>query len=243
MVTLKTSPFKTNKWLVAGAICLAMNALMGVVALSSLSTFNTLVFLSAAPIFNSLYIGIFERRMPTRGEWLFISVALACLATYFGRGITGDGRGILAGLMAGVALAGFFYFQRQLAGLVSPIGQPLNQTTILLGNLWGFIVLGVITFLDGSLILPTVQDACLIVGMGIFQTAIPMVLMFEALPKLKPMYDGFVPSVTAILSPVMTWALLGEQLPSVLDYAVALLFLTVMIEVNTRNKQKANGKR
>jgi threonine/homoserine efflux transporter RhtA len=79
--------------------------------------------------------------------------------------------------------------------------------------------------------------------MGIFQTAIPMVLMFEALPKLKPMYDGFVPSVTAILSPVMTWALLGEQLPSVLDYAVALLFLTVMIEVNTRNKQKANGKR
>ena len=92
---------------VTAALLFALDNVMFIVSITRTSVANTLLMISLSPLFAGLLTRIVLRRQVPRRTWLAIGGgAVATLVIMFGSLDTGDLPGILAGLVASIAIGG-----------------------------------------------------------------------------------------------------------------------------------------
>jgi drug/metabolite transporter (DMT)-like permease len=178
-----------------------VQAVLFVTSITTTTVANTLVALSAAPLFTALYERVlFQRPLPRR-LWWTIAAAMAGIVVMFG-GTLGGGRllGNLAGLGAAAGYGAVFSVIRHhrevsmvpamgLGGLVAALlvaipADPLSITASDLGYLT----------LSGLVVLP--------VAFGLLAVA----------PRLAPAPEvGLITLLETVLGPLWVWLALGEN--------------------------------
>lgn len=176
-------------------------AVLFVTSITTTTVANTLVALSAAPLFAAIYERILFRNRLTPQMWAIIAMALVGILIIFGGAIGGGSlSGNLAGLGAAAGYGGVFVVIRHnrtvnmvpamgLGGLmaalaVSPWADPLSVTWAGMGYL----------ALSGLLVLP--------VAFGLLAIA----------PRFAPAPEvGLVTLLETVLGPLWVWLALGEE--------------------------------
>lgn len=172
-----------------------------VVAITNTTVANTLVALSAAPLFAALYERVFFRQILPRRLWLVIFMAMAGIAVMFSDSLgTGGIRGDVAGLGAAAAFGGTFVV----------ISHHRDRTMVPAMGLGGLVAAAIALPLADPLSVSSSDVAYLAIS-GLAVLPIGFGLLAVA-PRFIPAPEvGLITLLEAILGPFWVWLALGEQ--------------------------------
>lgn len=191
----------------ASALCWAVMFSAFMLALTMTSVANVLVMMSAGPLLTALLARSFaDHHLPPR-TWAAIALGSAGIAWMFGQEL---GRG--AGSLAGMAVA-----------LCVPLASALNWTLLQRArhaadagaDMLGAVMLGAL--LSAALMLPlawplraSVHDLGLLAGLGLFQLALPCVLVVRLTRHLPAPELALLSLLETVFGVLWAWLGAGE---------------------------------
>jgi drug/metabolite transporter (DMT)-like permease len=185
------------------------------VALTMTRVANVLVTMSISPLLTAVFARVFlHHRQPAR-TWIAIAVAGAGIAWMFGRSMQAADARSLAGMAVALAVplaSAMNYTVLQHAGRARPVEDDSAQTTAQQPDLFSAVLIG--AAISALVTLPlawpfqsNVHDLVLLLGLGVFQLAIPCLLLVRvarALPAPEVALLGLLEVIFGVL-----WAWIG----------------------------------
>lgn len=209
-------PISFSKWQLFSATCLASQSIFFSIAILISSTADTFLITNAAPLYMVFWQAVFDKKYPTKVEILIIIIALFGLTLFFIDSLSHTNiSGLVASIITGFAFAGHIYAQGRVGKEGRLNGDPLTMGSIFLGSLIAACIGLTINslFLSTQIFsIPPWAILC-VVGLGIFQFAIPMLLWAKAIPHIPSLLAAFMPTLVAVWAPCWTYFLLSEPFP------------------------------
>jgi len=185
------------------------------VALTMTRVANVLVTMSISPLLTAVFARVFlHHRQPPR-TWIAIAVAGAGIAWMFGRSMQAADARSLAGMAVALAVplsSAMNYTVLQHAGRARPVDDDSAQTTAQQPDLFSAVLIG--AAISALVTLPlawpfqsNAHDLVLLFGLGVFQLAIPCLLLVRvarALPAPEVALLGLLEVIFGVL-----WAWIG----------------------------------
>ena len=185
------------------------------VALTMTRVANVLVTMSISPLLTAVFARVFlHHRQPPR-TWIAIAVAGAGIAWMFGRSMQAADARSLAGMAVALAVplsSAMNYTVLQHAGRARPVEDDSAQTTAQQPDLFSAVLIG--AAISALVTLPlawpfqsNAHDLVLLFGLGVFQLAIPCLLLVRvarALPAPEVALLGLLEVIFGVL-----WAWIG----------------------------------
>ena len=237
-------PLSFSRWQWFSALGLALQTVCFSIAILTTSTADTFLVTNATPVYMVIWQSIFERRFPTRPELLIVIIATGGLAMFFYEALASASTlGLLAGLCAGFAFAAHIYGQGRVGREGKRDGEPLTLGSVLLGGLVAAAVALPLNALFGQqrFVAAPLWAVFCVIGLGVFQFAIPMMLWARALPAISPLFAAFMPTLIAIWAPCLTYLLLAEPFPGAVSLLGAVVVHAAVIVAASRNLRGARA--
>jgi len=195
----KLLPLNKIKLLVAASY--ALTVISFVAATKWTSAANAILLQSSAPIYIAMFGGIFLNENLKRIDVFSIVIVLLGMLCFFGDELSLSGmRGNILGLVSGFAFASFILFTRKFQ----------NESAISM-IVWGNFLAASISlpFAFGSA-LPSQQDWFGLLGLGIFQLALPYALYSKAIVRVRAIDAILILLIEPVLNPIWVFLILGE---------------------------------
>ena len=199
-------------------VCWSVMFTAFMVALTMTRVANVLVTMSISPLLTAVFARVFlHHRQPPR-TWVAIAVAGAGIAWMFGRSMQAADAGSLAGM--GVALAvpvssALNYTVLQHAGRAKPADDDSAQTAAQQPDLFSAVLIG--AAISALVTLPlawpfksNAHDLGLLFGLGIFQLAIPCLLLVRVARSLPAPEVALLGLLEVIFGVLWAWIGAGE---------------------------------
>lgn len=185
---------------IGGALALAGAQFFFVLATKQTTAANAVLIQFAAPIYVAIFGIWFLKEKLKPADWLSMAAIGFGLLLFFSGELSAKGLwGNINALISGVALAWFILFMRKQAS-----GSTIE--TVFLGNiLAGFI--GLPALLQAS---PTVTDWAGLLFLGIFQMALPFMLVTITIRHLTAIEAILIQTLEPILNPIWVFLIVGE---------------------------------
>lgn len=185
----------------------ALNTILFVVAVASTTVANTLVIMSAAPLFAAVIGRVALGERPPLRTWFAILLAMAGILVIVGDGLSaGTWIGDLVALAAAVALGAHFVLVRA--------ARPVDMMPAV--GLSGLLVAAVAVIAADSLVLSPVQFGWMAL-LGLLILPVSFGLLTAAPIYLSAAEVGLVVLLETVLGPLWVWLVIGER-PS--DFAL-----------------------
>lgn len=185
----------------------ALNTILFVVAVATTTVANTLVIMSAAPLFAAVIGRIALGERPPARTWIAIIVAILGIVVIVADGLSvGTWIGDLVALAAAIALGGHFVLVRA--------ARPVDMMPAV--GLSGLLVAAVALIAADSLALSPVQFGWMAL-LGLLILPVSFGLLTAAPIYLSAAEVGLVVLLETVLGPLWVWLVIGEK-PS--DYAL-----------------------
>jgi len=205
------------------------------IALTLTTVANTLIVLSVAPVLTALLARVFlrERAIPAR-TWVAITLASLGLAWMFGHGFQG---GHVVGMLVafGVPLASASNFI-----ITRKFGQTIDLIpAIFIGGVISALVM--LPFAWGELSTGSISshDLSLLAALGIFQLALPCMLMVRAARHLSAPELALLALLEVLLGPLWAWLGAGEvPAASTLTGGAVVLGALILNEASTMRRSR-----
>lgn len=178
----------------------ALNTILFVVAVATTTVANTLVIMSAAPLFAALIGRAFLGERPPPRTWISIAVAIAGIGLIVGDGLSvGTWIGDLIALAAAIALGGHFVLVRA--------ARPVDMMPAV--GLSGLLVAAVALIAADSLALTPVQFGWMAL-LGLLILPVSFGLLTLAPIYLSAAEVGLVVLLETVLGPLWVWLVMDE---------------------------------
>lgn len=178
----------------------ALNTILFVVAVDTTTVANTLVIMSAAPLFAALIGRAFLGERPPLRTWIAIAIAIAGIALIVGDGLSvGTWIGDLIALAAAIALGGHFVLVRA--------ARPVDMMPAVC--LSGLVVAAVSLLAADSLALTPVQFGWMAL-LGLLILPVSFGLLTLAPIYLSAAEVGLVVLLETVLGPLWVWLVMDE---------------------------------
>ena len=239
-------PISFSKFQWFSAVCFMCQTVFFSVAILLISTADTFLISNAAPVYMVFWQAIFDHRLPSPMELLIVGIAGIGLCLFFVGSLTAmtspnHFAGLLAALVAGLAFAGLIFGQGRVGLEGTKNGEQYTLGSVLLGSALTCCVAFPLSILYSpvrTIAAPAWAIWC-IVGLGIFQFAIPMMLWAKSLPRIPPLFAAFMPTLIAVWAPFWTYLLLDEPFPGAVTIigAVIVHFAVLAAALRRLNSQ------
>jgi len=183
------------------AAVFAVNTILFVVAVATTTVANTLVIMSAAPLFAALIGRAFLGERPPARTWIAIAAAILGIVVIVWDGLSaGTWIGDLIALAAAVALGGHFVLVRA--------ARPVDMMPAI--GLSGLVVAAVALIAADSLALTPVQFGWMAL-LGLLILPVSFGLLTLAPIYLSAAEVGLVVLLETVLGPLWVWLVMGEE--------------------------------
>ncbi|WP_420562020.1 DMT family transporter [Thalassobaculum sp.] len=200
------------------AVLFAINTILFVVAVATTTVANTLVIMSAAPLFAALIGRAFLGERPPARTWIAIGIAIAGIVVIVGDGLSvGTWIGDLTALAAAIALGGHFVLVRA--------ARPVDMMPAV--GLSGLLVAAVSLIVADSLTLTPVQFGWMAL-LGLIILPVSFGLLTLAPIYLSAAEVGLVVLLETVLGPLWVWLVMGEE-PSVNALIGGAIVITALV--------------
>lgn len=200
------------------AVLFAINTILFVVAVATTTVANTLVIMSAAPLFAALIGRAFLGERPPARTWIAIGIAIAGIVVIVGDGLSvGTWIGDLTALAAAIALGGHFVLVRA--------ARPVDMMPAV--GLSGLLVAAVSLIVADSLALTPVQFGWMAL-LGLIILPVSFGLLTLAPIYLSAAEVGLVVLLETVLGPLWVWLVMGEE-PSVNALIGGAIVITALV--------------
>jgi drug/metabolite transporter (DMT)-like permease len=219
-------PLSFSRWQWFSAFALAVQTICFSIAIILSSTADTFLVCNAAPVYMVFWQAVFDRRLPTRVEAFIVGGAMIGLVLFFAESLSKtSNEGFFASIIAGLAFAGHIYAQGRVGSEGLKNGEQLTLGSVLLGSLLTICLAFPLSLIfAGAHTSPVSIGAIgLLVCLGVFQFALPMMLWARSLPFIPPLIAAFMPTLIAIWAPCWTYLLLSEAFPGALTLLGAVI--------------------
>ncbi len=185
-------------------VCWAVMFTCFMIALTLTSTANTLVVNSLSPLITALLAWIVLKSPIPGRTWLSIAVAIVGTGIMFGSAIEGK---------TGAALGMMIAFGVPVAAAINLINLKKNgehidlAPAVLIGAIISCLVMLPLSFPFAA----SVKDIALLAVLGVFQLAIPCVLLIRAAKHLSAPETALLGMIEVIIGPLWTWLFVGEN--------------------------------
>ncbi len=201
------------------ALCFVGSSVLFVTALYYTSVANTLVIISAAPMFGAIQSAVFlKEKLPLR-TWIAIALSMACVAVIL-YGSLGGGTiwGDVAALVQAMFMAGTFVLVRVRPGV--------NMVPAM--GISGLLI--AVAFLPLALSAPVPSESVPLLGLLCF-AVLPLAFgLLTLAPRYIPAPEvSMIMLLEMILGPLFTWIAVSEAVPMSTVVGGALLFGTLTI--------------
>lgn len=196
----------------------ALNTILFVVAVATTTVANTLVIMSAAPLFAAVIGRIALGERPPLRTWIAIAVAILGIVVIVADGLTvGTWIGDLIALAAAIALGGHFVLVRA--------ARPVDMMPAV--GLSGLLVAAVALIAADSLTLTPVQFGWMAL-LAVLILPVSFGLLTMAPIYLSAAEVGLVVLLETVLGPLWVWMVVGEE-PG--DYALVggVIVITALV--------------
>lgn len=209
--------FRSPRVVWMSGVCWSVMFTAFMVALTMTRVANVLVTMSISPLLTAVFARIFlHHRQPPR-TWVAIAVAGAGIAWMFGRSMQTADASSLAGMAVALAVplaSALNYTVLQHAGRALPAGDDATQTPAAQPDMLSAVLIG--AAISALVTLPLAwpfksnpHDLGLLFGLGIFQLAIPCLLLVRVarvLPAAEVALLGLLEVIFGVL-----WAWIGAD--------------------------------
>lgn len=210
---------RIGRWGLVAAVLFAVNSLFFVTSVMLTTVANTLLIISAAPLFAALWSWLFLREQVRSRTWAAIAAGFAGMLIIFGGSLGG---GSLVGDLCAVGTACF------LAGNLTVLRhvRAINMLPAL--ALAGFLfALAALPF-AGELAL-SARDTVLLVLLGVVIVPLSFALITTG-PRYLPAAEvSLIMLLEAILGPLWVWLVIGEVPPAATFAGGAVILATLAI--------------
>ena len=204
LIALRRSPFKMGRPGLVSGILWAVMFTAFMIALTFTSTANTLVVMSISPLVTTLLARAFLKDPVPIGTWIAAGAATVGIAWMFGSDLTAHTARDLMGMLIALSI---------------PIAGAINVVTLRAASaeldLRPAVMLGggISCVIALPLALPlqaTPKDITLLAFLGVFQVALPCLLMVLAARVLLAPEIALIGLLEVILGPLWAWLGAGE---------------------------------
>lgn len=214
-------------------VCWAVMFTCFMIALTLTSTANTLIVNSLSPLITALLAwAILKSPIPGR-TWIAIGVAIIGMAIMFGSALDGSGNAALGMMIAfGVPVAAA-------ANLIN-IKRSGGKVDLAPAVLIGAVLSCVVTLPLSLPFAASAKDVFFLGILGVFQLAIPCVLLIRAAQHLSAPETALLGMLEVIMGPLWTW-LFASEIPSgnTLIGGAIVIGALVLNEVVPKSKARA----
>ncbi|TAG47195.1 MAG: DMT family transporter [Betaproteobacteria bacterium] len=202
-------------------VCWAVMFTCFMIALTLTSTANTLIVNSLSPLITALLAWIVLKSPIPGRTWLAIAVAIIGMALMFGSALEGK---------SGAALGMMIAFGVPVAAAVNLINLKKAGAQIDLAPavLIGAIISCAITLPLSLPFSASLKDVALLALLGVFQLAIPCVLLIRAVKHLSAPETALLGMLEIIMGPLWTWLFAGET-PALLTLVGATIVIAALV--------------
>lgn len=204
-----------------GAVCLCISMTLFTVANKLTSAANAIVIQYTAPIFVILFMWLFLRERPKRGDVVACICVLMGIVCFFLDGITAGGMaGNLVALAAGAAYGGVFMMNSSRG--VDPL------SSIFLGLLMSSVI--GLPFLFGETDFSG-QVIAAVLPLGIVQQGFAWVFFYLCIERITPLTACLVGGIEPVLNPLLVAIFYGEMV-TVLSLCGAIIVIATIVTYN-----------
>jgi drug/metabolite transporter (DMT)-like permease len=188
-------------------MCWAVMFTCFMVALTMTSTANTLIVNSLSPLITALLAWLVLKSPIPGRTWLAIAIAFVGMAIMFGSALEGK---------SGAALGMMVAFGVPVAAAINLINMKKSGATIDLAPavLIGAVISCAVTLPLSLPFAASAKDVALLALLGVFQLAIPCVLLIRAAKHLSAPETALLSMLEVIMGPLWTW-LFASETPTV----------------------------
>ena len=205
----------------ASSLCWAVMYTNFMLAITLTSVATVLITMSIAPLITALFAKLFLQHGLPRRTWVAIAVAGAGIAGMFGQQAFAGGASMTGALVAlGVPIAGatnwtLLQYLHQRHARQATGGREGGQTTEAAPDMMPAVLLGAL--LSAAVTLPlalplsaTLHDVSLLAGLGVFQLAIPCLLVVTLTRVLPAPEISLIGLLEVIFGVLLAWVGAGE---------------------------------
>ena len=229
---LRHTPFVLCRRSVLGGIALCATLTLFSVANKLTTAANAIVLQFTAPIWIMLLSALLFHASFRRADVIAVALTFGGIALFFADGLgTGNTAGNLIALGAGLTF-GCYYVS------LGDSGEDIRMSSVLIGHALTFVA-----GLPFLLLTPTpltLQTACSLGILGVFQLGVPYVLLAHASGWCSPLVCSLLGAVEPLLNPVWV-AIFDGEVPGLLALAGALVVIvtiTLWCIYNGKNEEK-----
>jgi drug/metabolite transporter (DMT)-like permease len=212
-------------------VCWAVMFTCFMVALTLTSTANTLIVNSLSPLITALLAWLVLKSSIPRRTWFAIAIAFVGMAIMFGNALEGK---------SGAAVGMMVAFGVPVAAAINLINIKKTGAKIDLAPavLIGAVISCAVTLPLSFPFSASVKDVLLLAVLGVFQLAIPCVLLIRAAKYLSAPETALLGMLEVIMGPLWTWMFAGET-PSVATVIGGAIVISALVLNEMFPKQAA----
>lgn len=219
---------KTNRYILAAALCLVLTNLLYVTANKMTTAANAIVLQYTAPIFVLIWNGIYHKERPDKRQAAVVLMAfLGMILFFFDQLDGGQFMGNLIAIGAGLAFSGVFF--------INSLPEASSEDSSMIAFFISFVIsipfLKDVGYMDQRALL-----ALLI--LGVFQVGLAYVLFAKGAKLTSPVSASLIGLLEAILNPVWVFLIYGEKVGKFALLGAIIILLAVIWNTVTAVEKK-----
>lgn len=219
---------KTNRYILAAALCLVLTNLLYVTANKMTTAANAIVLQYTAPIFVLIWNGIYHKERPDKRQTAVVLMAfLGMVLFFFDQLDGGQFMGNLIAIGAGLAFSGVFF--------INSLPEASSEDSSMIAFFISFVIsipfLKEVGYMDQRALL-----ALLI--LGVFQVGLAYVLFAKGAKLTSPVSASLIGLLEAILNPVWVFLIYGEKVGKFALLGAVIILLAVIWNTVTAVEKK-----
>lgn len=219
---------KTNRYILAAALCLVLTNLLYVTANKMTTAANAIVLQYTAPIFVLIWNGIYHKERPDKRQAAVVLMAfLGMILFFFDQLDGGQFMGNLIAIGAGLAFSGVFF--------INSLPEASSEDSSMIAFFISFVIsipfLKDVGYMDQRALL-----ALLI--LGVFQVGLAYVLFAKGAKLTSPVSASLIGLLEAILNPVWVFLIYGEKVGKFALLGAVIILLAVIWNTVTAVEKK-----
>lgn len=219
---------KTNRYIIAAALCLVLTNLLYVTANKMTTAANAIVLQYTAPIFVLIWNGIYHKERPDKRQAAVVLMAfLGMVLFFFDQLDGGQFMGNLIAIGAGLAFSGVFF--------INSLPEASSEDSSMIAFFISFVIsipfLKDVGYMDQRALL-----ALLI--LGVFQVGLAYVLFAKGAKLTSPVSASLIGLLEAILNPVWVFLIYGEKVGKFALLGAVIILLAVISNTVTAVEKK-----
>lgn len=219
---------KTNRYILAAALCLVLTNLLYVTANKMTTAANAIVLQYTAPIFVLIWNGIYHKERPDKRQTAVVLMAfLGMVLFFFDQLDGGQFMGNLIAIGAGLAFSGVFFIN----SLPEASSEDSSMIAFFISFVSSIPFLKEVGHMDQRALL-----ALLI--LGVFQVGLAYVLFAKGAKLTSPVSASLIGLLEAILNPVWVFLIYGEKVGKFALLGAVIILLAVIWNTVTAVEKK-----